>query len=51
MMLDKTVSCVRALLEDNCHLTITDMQQEMAGCFSQTPGEATIVRALQQLKM
>ncbi len=51
MISDKTVQYVCPLLEDNWCLTITDMQQEMAGCFSHKAGEATIIRALQQLEM
>ncbi len=50
-MLDGTVWCVCALLEDNCCLTITDTRQEMAACFSHEAGRTTVVCALQQLKM
>ncbi len=49
MALDETVWCVCALLEDN-HC-VTDMWWEMAACFSHEASEATILYALQQLKM
>ncbi len=54
MILDKTVRCVHTLLKDNHCLTITNitnMQWEMAAHFSHEASEATIVHALQQLKM
>ncbi len=48
-MLDETVWFVHFFLEDDHHLTITDMWQEMAAHFSYEAGEAKIVHALQQL--
>ncbi len=50
-MLDETVQRICALLEDNCHLTVTNMQQEMAAHLSHKAGKAVIVHALQQLEM
>ncbi len=51
MTLDKIVWYVHALLENDHCLTITDMQQEMAAYFSHKVSGATIVHALQWLKM
>ncbi len=47
MMLDKTVRCIHALLKDDCHLTITGMQREMAAHFSHQVSKTTIVQVLQ----
>ncbi len=51
MKLCKMYACIHALLKDDHHLTITDMQQEMVACFSHEPDKATMIRALQQLEM
>ncbi len=48
-MLDEIVWCVCSLLKDDCRLTITDMQREIAAHFSHEAGKATIVCTLQQL--
>ncbi len=50
-MMCETVWCVCILLEANHHLTITDMQRVIKGHFSHEVGYATIVNALQLLKM
>ncbi len=49
--LDETVPYEYAVFKDSHHLTITDMQWEMARHFSHKASEATVVHALQQLKM
>ncbi len=45
------MGCIHSFLEDDHHLTISDMQWEMAAYFSLEASEATLVCALQQLEM
>lgn len=46
--IEETVRCVRALLQEDRRLTITDLQQQMAAQYSHTASHGTIHTALKQ---